>query len=96
LPVVVTGDFNAAAHDNRVYDGMLDIGLVDAWDAAGSRSEAYGTYHGYRGLRPGGRRIDWILTSPGVTSNWAAMNTFSMDGLYPSDHLPVQASLTLG
>lgn len=96
LPVIVTGDFNATAHDNRVYDLMLDAGLVDAWDAAASRSPAYATYHGYRGLRPGGRRIDWILTSPGVTAHWAAMNTFSVDGLYPSDHLPVQASLSLG
>ncbi|GAA2912994.1 MULTISPECIES: endonuclease/exonuclease/phosphatase family protein [Streptomyces] len=96
LPVIVTGDFNAAAHDNRVYDLMLDIGLVDAWDAAASRSPAYGTHHGYRRLRPGGRRIDWILTTPGVTTHWAGMNTFSVDGTYPSDHLPVQASLTLG
>lgn len=35
LPVIVTGDFNVAAHDNRVYDLMLDAGLVDTWDAAG-------------------------------------------------------------
>ncbi|MEU3851157.1 endonuclease/exonuclease/phosphatase family protein [Streptomyces sp. NPDC029554] len=96
LPVVVTGDFNAAAHDNRVYDLMLDIGLVDAWDAAASRGPAYGTHHGYRQPRPGGRRIDWILTTPGVTTHWARMNTFSLDGTYPSDHLPVQASMTLG
>ncbi|CAL9325594.1 endonuclease/exonuclease/phosphatase family protein [Streptomyces olindensis] len=96
LPVIVTGDFNADAHDNRVYDLMLDIGLVDAWDAAASRGPAYGTHHGYRGLRPGGRRIDWILTTPGVTTHWAGMNTFSVDGTYPSDHLPVQASMTLG
>jgi endonuclease/exonuclease/phosphatase family metal-dependent hydrolase len=95
LPVVVTGDFNAAAHDNRVYDLMLEAGLVDAWDEADSRSPAYGTYHGYEPPKPGGRRIDWILTTPGVTSHWAAMNTFSVDGMYPSDHLPVQASLTL-
>ncbi|BBC30215.1 Endonuclease [Streptomyces graminofaciens] len=96
LPVIVTGDFNAAAHDNPVYDLMLDAGLVDAWDEAGSRSPAYGTYHGYKPLKPDGRRIDWILTTPGVKAHWAAMNTFSLDGMYPSDHLPVQASLTLG
>ncbi|MER7481126.1 endonuclease/exonuclease/phosphatase family protein [Streptomyces sp. NPDC126510] len=95
-PVVVTGDFNAAAHDNRVYDLMLDIGLVDAWDTAASRGPAYGTHHGYRELKPGGRRIDWILTTPGVSTHRAGMNTFSMDGTYPSDHLPVQASMTLG
>jgi endonuclease/exonuclease/phosphatase family metal-dependent hydrolase len=96
LPVVVTGDFNVAAHADPVYDLILAAGLVDTWDAAGARSPAYGTYHGYRKLVPGGRRIDWILTTPGVTTHWAAMNTFSMDGRFPSDHLPVQASLTLG
>ncbi|MEU1002662.1 endonuclease/exonuclease/phosphatase family protein [Streptomyces tibetensis] len=96
VPVIVTGDFNAAAHDNRVYDLMLDTGLVDAWDTAASRGPAYGTHHGYRTPRPGGRRIDWILTTPGVRTHWARMNTFSRDGTYPSDHLPVQASMTLG
>ncbi|MPY57047.1 endonuclease/exonuclease/phosphatase family protein [Streptomyces spongiae] len=96
LPVIVTGDFNAAAHKNPVYDLMLDAGLVDAWDKAGTRSAAYGTHHGYRPPRPEGRRIDWILTTPGVTTHSAAMNTFSIDGMFPSDHLPVQASLTLG
>lgn len=96
VPVVVTGDFNSAAHDNRVYDLMLEIGLVDSWDAADSRSPLYGTFPSYRTPKPGGRRIDWILTSPGVTTHWAAINNFSIDGMYPSDHLPVQASLTLG
>ncbi|MER5214956.1 endonuclease/exonuclease/phosphatase family protein [Streptomyces sp. NPDC002838] len=96
LPVVVTGDFNAAAHDNPVYDAMLDAGLVDTWDAAGARGPLYATYNGFRPPKPGGRRIDWILTTPGVTTHWSAINTFSMDGRFPSDHLPVQASLALG
>lgn len=95
LPVIVTGDFNAPAH-GRVHRLLLDAGLVDSWDAAGSRSPAYGTFHGYRPPVPGGRRIDWILTTPGVRAHWAAMNTFSVDGVHPSDHFPVQASLTLG
>ncbi|GCB51705.1 endonuclease/exonuclease/phosphatase family protein [Streptomyces sp. NL15-2K] len=96
VPVVVTGDFNAAAHDDPVYDTMLDAGLVDTWDAAGARGPLYATYNGFRPPEPGGRRIDWILSTPGVTTHWAAINTFSMDGRFPSDHLPVQASLALG
>ncbi|MGW0826812.1 endonuclease/exonuclease/phosphatase family protein [Streptomyces sp. NPDC002845] len=96
LPVVVTGDFNVAAHDNPVYDALLDAGLVDTWDTAGARSPLYGTFHSYRSLDPGGRRIDWILTTPGVTTHWASINTFSKNGQFPSDHLPVQASLGLG
>lgn len=95
LPLVVTGDFNVAAHGDPVYDTMLNAGLVDSWDAAAERSALYATYHGYRPLTPGGDRIDWILVTPGVTVHRAAINTFSRDGQFPSDHLPVQATLTL-
>ncbi|WP_228044828.1 endonuclease/exonuclease/phosphatase family protein [Streptomyces ferrugineus] len=96
LPVVVTGDFNVAAHHNPVYDAMLAAGLVDTWDAAGARGPLYATFHGFQPPEPDGRRIDWILTTPRVTTHWAAINTFAVNGRFPSDHLPVQASLDLG
>ncbi|MFJ9819676.1 endonuclease/exonuclease/phosphatase family protein [Streptomyces sp. NPDC101151] len=96
LPVVVTGDFNVAAHKNPVYDAMLGAGLVDTWDAAAARSALYGTFHGYKPLVPGGDRIDWILSTPGVTTRRASINTYSGNGRFPSDHLPVQAWVTLG
>ncbi|WP_030321834.1 endonuclease/exonuclease/phosphatase family protein [Streptomyces sp. NRRL B-3229] len=96
LPVVVTGDFNATAHDNRAYDILLADGLVDTWDAAVERGRQYATFHGYKPLTPDGDRIDWILTTPGVTVHRASVNTFALDGQYPSDHLPVQATVTLG
>lgn len=96
LPLVVTGDFNVAAHKNTVYDTMLGAGLVDTWDTAAERGELYATFHGYRPLTPGGDRIDWILATPEVTAHRASINTFSLNGQFPSDHLPVQASLALG
>ncbi|MEV2254138.1 endonuclease/exonuclease/phosphatase family protein [Streptomyces sp. NPDC050147] len=95
LPLLVTGDFNVAAHKNPVYDTMLGAGLVDTWDAADERSKAYATFHGYRPLVPDGDRIDWILATPDVRVHSAAINTFSKGGQFPSDHLPVQASLSL-
>ncbi|MGW2638543.1 endonuclease/exonuclease/phosphatase family protein [Streptomyces sp. NPDC001348] len=95
-PFLVTGDFNSAAHENQVYDTLLGAGLVDTWDAAAERSKAYGTFHGYQPLTAGGERIDWILAGPGVRAHRASVNTFSQDGRFPSDHLPVQASVTLG
>lgn len=95
LPVVVTGDFNVAAHHNRVYDAMLALGLVDTWDAAGARGPLYATFNGFRPPEPDGERIDWILTTPRVTTLSAAINTFTMNGRTPSDHLPVQVSLDL-
>ncbi|WP_308403325.1 endonuclease/exonuclease/phosphatase family protein [Streptomyces sp. Tu102] len=96
LPVVVTGDFNVAAHDNQVYDAMLALGLVDTWNAARACGPLYGTFNGFRPPEPGGQRIDWILTTPRVTTHCAAINTFAMNGRLPSDHLPVQATLELG
>ncbi|MFE5813975.1 endonuclease/exonuclease/phosphatase family protein [Streptomyces sp. NPDC056479] len=96
LPVVVTGDFNVAAHKNAVYDTLLGAGLVDTWDTARERSDLYATFHGYKPLTPNGDRIDWILGTPGVTAHRAAINTFSENGQFPSDHLPVQAFLSLG
>jgi endonuclease/exonuclease/phosphatase family metal-dependent hydrolase len=95
-PVVVTGDFNAAAHDNPAYDTLLATGLVDTWDAAAEHGKQYATFHGYQPLTPDGDRIDWILTSPGATVHRASINTFSVNGQFPSDHLPVQATVTLG
>ncbi|MEU6357627.1 endonuclease/exonuclease/phosphatase family protein [Streptomyces sp. NPDC047072] len=96
LPVVVTGDFNVPAHENRAYDILTASGLVDTWDAAAERGPLYATFHGYKPLTPDGERIDWILTTPGVTVHRAAVNTFSAHGQFPSDHLPVQATVTLG
>ena len=96
LPCLVTGDFNAAAHGNAVYDILLGAGLTDTWDTAAERSGLYATFHGYRPLTPDGERIDWILATPGVTAHRASISTFSRNGQFPSDHLPVQASLTLG
>ncbi|MBL1082789.1 endonuclease/exonuclease/phosphatase family protein [Streptomyces actinomycinicus] len=96
LPLLVTGDFNVPAHKKPVYDTMLGAGLVDTWETAAERSKLYATFHGYQPLTPDGDRIDWILATPGVTVHRASVNTFSADGQFPSDHLPVQASLTLG
>jgi endonuclease/exonuclease/phosphatase family metal-dependent hydrolase len=97
LPRIVTGDFNApAATGARVYDTLLNEGnLVDSWTRAARRGKPYATWHGYRPLVPGGVRIDWILTSPDVVTRHAAINAYCHQGRYPSDHLPVQAAITL-
>lgn len=97
LPVILTGDFNEAATPGlTVYDKLVtNGGLSDSWLAAAQRGPLYGTFHGYRPLVPNGPRIDWILTTPGVTVSKASINTFQKNNQYPSDHLPVEAWLTL-
>ncbi|MFJ9243740.1 endonuclease/exonuclease/phosphatase family protein [Streptomyces sp. NPDC101776] len=96
LPMVVLGDFNTAAYTTSVYSTMLGAGLRDTWDAAAARGQLYGSFHGYRTLVPGGPRIDWILVSPGVTVRRTALDTFSENSQFPSDHLPVTSTISLG
>jgi endonuclease/exonuclease/phosphatase family metal-dependent hydrolase len=97
LPVIATGDFNEPAITGRtVYDLLVTNGpFVDSWVEATWRSRLYATFHGYRPLTPDGERIDWILTSPSIRTKRASINTFSRDGQFPSDHLPVQARVVL-
>ncbi|MFL6119066.1 MAG: endonuclease, partial [Actinophytocola sp.] len=64
------------------------------WLAATERTPLYATFHGYRPLVADGIRIDWILAR-GVTVRAAAIDTFSLDGRFASDHLPVQALIAL-
>lgn len=71
-------------------------GYVDTWPAAAGRGPVFGTFHNYQPLVPDGPRIDWILTTPGVTIATTAINTYrTASGQFPSDHLPLQARLRL-
>lgn len=98
LPIVITGDFNAAAAPGSpVHDILVgQAGYVDTWPAAAVRGPLHGTFHNYQPLVAGGPRIDWVLTTPGVAVAAAAINTYrGAAGQLPSDHLPVQARLRL-
>ena len=54
-----------------------------------------GTFAAYREPRAERARIDWILVTAGVDVERAAINTFRLRGVWPSDHLPVQAVITI-
>jgi endonuclease/exonuclease/phosphatase family metal-dependent hydrolase len=97
LPIILTGDFNTPAQaGGYVYDAMVtQAGYRDTWPTAPVRGRAYGTVHNYLPPWPNGQRVDWILTTPGVASVGALMNTYRAGNQYPSDHLPVQARLRL-
>ncbi|MFI6096551.1 endonuclease/exonuclease/phosphatase family protein [Lentzea sp. NPDC051213] len=94
LPIVLTGDFNAAA-GSPTYDILTTgVTLTDSWRAGPRITPAFGTFHGYLPLVPDGSRIDWILTR-GAAIEAAAINAYQRGGQFPSDHLPVQALITL-
>lgn len=97
LPVVFTADCNAAAERSAPYDVLVaEGGLRDTWlDADRQLTPQVGTFPGYETPDPDGARIDWILTTPGIEVCSAAINTWTRDERFPSDHTPVQALLKI-
>ncbi|WP_203582108.1 endonuclease/exonuclease/phosphatase family protein [Microbacterium hibisci] len=94
-PAVLTGDLNAGA-GSRTLRELLDDGLRDSWAVAEQRVTAsVGTFVNYRAPRPDRARIDWILVTPGVAVERAAINARVFGGVWPSDHLPVHAVIAL-
>ena len=89
-------DWSVLRPGPSVYERLLTGGpFVDTWERAETRSALFATFHGYQPLVPGGDRIDWILTSPVISTRTASINTHQDAGQFPSDHLPVQAVLRL-
>jgi endonuclease/exonuclease/phosphatase family metal-dependent hydrolase len=95
LPVLLIGDFNAAAGRNKAYDLLLEDGFfVDTWKlAAERRGEGLATFNGFKGVQTNDVRIDWILARGKVDVDAEEIVTFSRDGHFPSDHCPVVAWL---
>ncbi len=100
-PTVVCGDFNTptGGKSQRILAGTEPSAeparyiLQDAGAAAQSGVEALsGTIHKFgRITRP--LIIDWILASEHFTILEGAIDTYEDNGLYPSDHFPVTATL---
>jgi len=59
LPVILTGDFNAAAGTNQAYTSLTSDGFfADTWVTARVRTgEGLGTSNGFQAVRPNGARI---------------------------------------
>ncbi|WP_324789839.1 endonuclease/exonuclease/phosphatase family protein [Streptomyces sp. H51] len=97
LPCIVTGDFNVSAREGeKVYDTLVGDGrLVDAWTVAEQPGVPYATWNDWRDPAPVDERQDWILTTPEVKVRSASINIYREAGQWPSDHCPVQATLTL-
>jgi endonuclease/exonuclease/phosphatase family metal-dependent hydrolase len=96
LPLIATGDYNAPAGSNPVYDMLVGDGpFSDVWRALGLSEPPLGTYHAFDGLDTDGERgrIDWVLTRGAFRPLGAEVITDSCDGQYPSDHFPVLATL---
>jgi endonuclease/exonuclease/phosphatase family metal-dependent hydrolase len=98
LPVLLAGDFNAAAGKNKAYAILTDDKFyTDTWTSARERvNDGIATFNGFKGIQKGGPRIDWILSRGEVAVDRIEIVTFSRDGQFPSDHCPVVAKVRLG
>ena len=98
LPLILTGDFNAAAGTNQAYHVLTRDGFfADTWLTAKQRKgEGLNTSNGFQAIRRNGVRIDWILTRGDFSVDYIEIVTFSRDGQFPSDHFPVVTRLRLG
>ncbi len=96
-PVLLLGDFNAVAGQNRAYEILTGDGFfADAWLRARTRQgEGLGTFNGFKQVPTDGRRIDWVLVRGGVEVQRAAILPFQRNGQFPSDHFPVVAWVRL-
>ncbi|GAB5496748.1 MAG: hypothetical protein Phyf2KO_18280 [Phycisphaerales bacterium] len=89
LPYFVLGDFNCTP-DSEPAQRLIGKG----WKAAVEAEEAVGTFHGFTG-EPG-KRIDMILVPSSCEVTEAEVITIGgKDGIWPSDHFPVRAIVTL-
>lgn len=97
LPTITTGDFNSVAGASPAYRVLVEqFGLQDSWlDAREQLSPEWSTFPFFADAEESEFRIDWILASSGVQVLDATINAFRLEGVYPSDHLPVQAHVVL-
>jgi endonuclease/exonuclease/phosphatase family metal-dependent hydrolase len=99
LPVIVTGDLNADPRSvpYRIFTRDTIAGgigpLLDAFDA--SSSGHYGPTSSWNAFKAieAGRRIDYVLVSPGIPVLTHGILPDSWDNRFPSDHLPVLAAI---
>jgi len=101
VPVIATGDYNAA-EDSMIHKLIVDYGpLDDSWqivEAENKKSGEVTTWPNFNkdiAKETSKYRIDWILVSPGVKVLAAGMNTFTLNGQFPTDHVPYQALILL-
>jgi endonuclease/exonuclease/phosphatase family metal-dependent hydrolase len=99
LPVVLLGDFNAAAGANPVHAKLTAPGaFIDTWRELDKPEPRFGTFHDFKGEAGAGNfaRIDWILTRGAARTLSTEILTYAHGDQYPSDHFPVVARIELG
>lgn len=98
-PVIITGDFNVNERNPviRILKGLIPVEksgfvpFVDVFRKIHPKTFG-GTYNFFIGLRFG-PRIDYIFATPDLRVIDVQIVRTSFDGMYPSDHFPIDANL---
>ncbi len=108
-PVILTGDFNCDRKSpsmqylsglSTVFEAesaavTAPVKLSDAYFSVHlDESDNNFTWHGYQ-TNPHGNRIDFIWITPDIKALDSSILKQKKDGMYPSDHFPVDAQLEL-
>jgi len=92
-PVVVTGDFNSGETNPAVV--TLKGQFRDTFRVIHPEEKDVATFGGFKTPPPGGDKIDYVFALPSLRVREAAIVRDQQDGRYPSDHLPVTATICL-
>jgi len=94
-PVILTGDFNAPDSD-PLHAAIKAAGFGDVWRSlnASTPPEESGTFNQFTGVKDGSR-IDYIYSTSDLKGLESVIIRSSKNGVYPSDHFPVRATLDL-
>lgn len=90
LPCILTGDFNSTPDSEPIT--FLRSKLVDALFSQGKGD--LGTFHRFSG-EAGVEPIDYIFCTQDITILDAHVLDQKVDGIWPSDHFPILAKITL-
>lgn len=92
-PVIVTGDLNSG-ENNPVHETLRRAGFRDTFRVLHPEATAAGTFNGFRERR-GRNKLDYIYADSAWSVSKADIVTDKIDGRWPSDHLPVMATVSL-
>jgi len=99
LPIILTGDFNAAPGDNPIKtltDTAKDFHVIDSKTIAEKTSGTEWTFHDFGRLAEDQReRIDYIFVSKGITVSEYEALPDTLNGKYTSDHKAVLAKIII-
>lgn len=89
IPVFIGGDLNAPETE-AAYTILEQSAFNDMWTQAGHSLVNASTVSNYNG-NTSGHHIDWIFHRGASAIQSIEINYYNENGLYPSDHYPVQA-----